>query len=199
MTNRPNWTEPDGASPLDDISGIKITPLPSTRDELDVFEAENIQKAIIRYFIDGGWRRFSFDMQDLQKLHREMFGDVWEWAGACRRRNLNIGVEWQAIPERLAILSKDMLFWKDSKMPPAEQAARLHHGMVFVHPFLNGNGRWSRMVTNIWLLQNNQPVIEWPAGVGKTSPIRGDYLAALKLADSLDFSALMDLHARYQG
>ena len=85
-----------------------------------------------------------------------------------------------------------------SDMPLLEQAARLHHSAVVIHPFENGNGRWSRMLANIWLKQNGSNLTFWPeATVGETSVIRDEYLQALKAADRMDFGPLFALHAKY--
>jgi len=83
-------------------------------------------------------------------------------------------------------------------MPLAEQAVRLHHTAVHIHPFPNGNGRWSRMLANIYLMLKGADPIEWPeATIGTASPIRADYLQAIKAADQGDYSGLLALHERY--
>ena len=83
-------------------------------------------------------------------------------------------------------------------MPLVEQAARLHHKAVAIHPFLNGNGRWSRMLANIWLkLHGSQPTF-WPEeSVGEASVLRAEYLAAVSAADAMDYGPLIALHRRH--
>ena len=90
-----------------------------------------------------------FDFVWALQLHKEMFGQVWTWAGSTRKIDLNLGVPWQQVEIQLYDLLLRLPYWKD--MPLFEQAARLHHGAVAIHPFENGNGRWSRMLANIWL------------------------------------------------
>jgi fido (protein-threonine AMPylation protein) len=34
----------------------------------------------------------SFDTDFFLKLHKEMFGDVWDWAGKIRTAELNFGI-----------------------------------------------------------------------------------------------------------
>ncbi len=83
-------------------------------------------------------------------------------------------------------------------MDPVEQAARLHHRAVEVHPFVNGNGRWARMLTNIWLGLRSHPPVLWPENlIGETSPIRDEYIAALKIADRGEIEPLSRLHRRF--
>jgi fido (protein-threonine AMPylation protein) len=79
-------------------------------------------------------------------------------------------------------------------------AAELHHLAVHVHPFEDGNGRGARMLANIWLMQHDMPATMWPdTNLQDTeSPIRGEYIAAIKEADLRNLSPLIDLHKRYQ-
>jgi Fic family protein len=81
-----------------------------------------------------------------------------------------------------------------------EQAARLHHRAVFIHPFLNGNGRWARMLANIYLKQRKEPLTLWPnETIGESSIIRQQYLDAIRAADCGDYRKLIQLHVQYAG
>ncbi|RUM73930.1 MAG: mobile mystery protein B, partial [Sulfurovum sp.] len=83
------------ATPLDDISGLKLdTSKPYTMEEIYFFEAKNITMATLKYLSlvpDKKLAPFSFEW--LLLLHQEMFGDVWEWAGKLRQTELSIGVK----------------------------------------------------------------------------------------------------------
>ena len=60
------------------------------------------------------------------------------------------------------------------------------------------NGRWSRLLANIWLKLHKLPLTEWPEDViGATSAIRDDYLAAIRAADTGDFAPLIEMHRRF--
>jgi fido (protein-threonine AMPylation protein) len=128
-----------------------------------------------------------------------MFCDVWKWAGKLRQEDLSIGVPWREVEGRLYILMNDLPVWKETETPLIEQAARLHHKAVFIHPFPNGNGRWARMMANIFLRLEEQPFIRWPEkNLGKVSSIRAEYIEALKRADEGDEDSFIELHRRYQ-
>ena len=132
------------------------------------------------------------------KLHREMFGDVWEWAGQTRTTNLNLGSPWHQVSIQLQDLCDDLAYWEKNWPDTIEQAAHLHHRAVQIHPFLNGNGRWSRLLANIWLKLNKLPLTDWPEdSIGATSVIRDVYLDAIRRADNGDFTSLIDLHRKY--
>ena len=134
------------------------------------------------------------------KVNGEMFGKIWTWAGKRRQIELEgVGSKQYNIEVELAELLKDMATWGDTGMPVIEQAARLHHKGVLIHPFENGNGRWARLLSNIWLMQHDSPIVAWPDKdiVGCSSPIREKYIAALKRADKGDIDPLIDLHRQY--
>jgi Fic family protein len=62
---------------------------------------------------------------------------------------------------------------------------------VVIHPFLNGNGRWSRMLANIYLKQNELKPTKWNEDLLAQENIhRGDYIKALKQADNGDYELL---------
>ena len=193
------WKSIPGETPID-ISGLKISGI-TTRTALSVAEAENLRKAIVKYLGGSLSRRVArFDLSWMLKLHREMFGDVWEWAGQTRTIDLNLGVPWHQITTQLHALSLDVAFRREHWPDVVEQAVHLHHRAVQIHPFQNGNGRWARLLANILLKLNKHPLTEWPEdAIGATSVIREEYLAAIRAADTGKFGPLSELHVRYTG
>jgi Fic-DOC domain mobile mystery protein B len=186
-----------GETPLQDWSGLKISGI-KTRQELSVAEAKNIRPVLVKYLLDTPTRSSgAFDLAWVKELHREMFGEVWDWAGEFRNSDLNLGCSWIKVQEKLYGLLKDLKVWDEYNHDIVEQSAWLHHRSVQIHPFLNGNGRWSRMLANIWLVERQAGIIEWPDAMGETSPVRGDYIKALKAADNGDYAPLVELHRRF--
>lgn len=187
-----------GQTPLDDLSGLRMKGIRTTA-ELNAAEAENIRKATMKYLASRPFARSArFDVGWLRRLHREMFGEVWAWAGEFRRSETNIGCKPHEIESRLHDLLEDLKAWRTSGMPLLEQGVRLHHVAVQVHPFPNGNGRWSRMAGNIWLKLHGGTPTEWPeTTIGAASTIRGEYLDAIRAADRGNYATLLTLHARF--
>jgi Fic-DOC domain mobile mystery protein B len=187
-----------GETPIDDITGLKVCAV-ATRRQLSLIEAENIRKVLVKYFGgDLSSEIAPFDLTWAKKLHQEMYGDVWDWAGQFRQRDLNLGCSWTQIQERAHNVFEDLSYWKDEGVDLVEQATRLHHQAGFIHPFLNGNGRWARMLTNIWLCLHGSPDVAWPEEtIGSDSPIRSGYIEALKAADDGDTDLLLVLHRQY--
>ena len=126
-----------------------------------------------------------------------MFGDVWDWAGKLRQVELSIGVKAYLVSTELKKLVDDLEFWdKNKTFSVVETASRLHHRAVQIHPFKNGNGRWSRMLANIYLKQNGLNPTKWNENLlSKENPHRDDYILALKKADSGDYSKLIELQS----
>src|SRR5215470_10558375 len=140
-----NWDTLPDETPID-ASGLKDKSV-TNRRQLNAAEAENIRKAIVKYLSTKPNRRIAkFDYSWSLQLHGEMFGDVWEWAGELRTSDVNIGVPWQQVETLLFGLMGDLLCWERDEVDLLEQAVMLHHRAVAIHPFLNGNGRWSRLL-----------------------------------------------------
>lgn len=75
-----------------------------------------------------------------------------------------------------------------STWPDHEFAARLHHRLVQIHPFPNGNGRWARLAIDGWAYARRHPLPSW-GGV----PIdRAAYIAAMQSADAGDLRPLQN-------
>jgi Fic-DOC domain mobile mystery protein B len=192
------WAPIEGETPIDP-SDIKDRSI-KTRSQLNEAEAENVRKATVKYLAARPSERLApFDYGWFCKLHGEMFGDVFLSAGEPRTRNLNLGVPWELVPNRMMELAQDLAGWDGYKTYDlTEQAARLHYQAVHIHPFCNGNGRWARLLANIWLRRHSASIIRWPEVlIGKESPIRKKYISHLKAADDGDFGPLLELHRRY--
>ncbi len=188
----------DNATPYDDISGLK---LPKNKiysiQEIYIKEAENIALATLKYLSAPPSVKIApFTYEWLLLLHKEMFANVWEWAGKLRHTELSIGIKAYLVPMELKKLADDIAYWKKHKtFEPYEMAARIHHRAVFIHPFTNGNGRWSRMLANIILRQQGLMPTKWQEELLSTeNPKREAYIEALKKADQGDFLDFIELH-----
>ena len=76
--------------------------------------------------------------------------------------------------------------------PWDELAVRFHHRLVWIHLFPNGNGRHSRLATEVLLRTHGQQSFTW----GSQSPTdksaaRAEYIASLKEADNGSIERLL--------
>ena len=192
-------TQPiDDATPLDDTSGLKLSKNKSyTLKEIYDKEAENIANSVLKYLSAVPSKKEApFTYEWLLELHTEMFGNVWEWAGKLRQCELSIGIKDYLISTELKKLVDDIAYWNKHKtFDTIEIATRIHHRVVQIHPFQNGNGRWSRMLANIYLRQNGFMPVQWQEDLlAKENPNRTKYIQALKKADSGEYADLINMH-----
>ncbi len=192
-----NQELPPGATPLtpEDLEGL-LPKYINTRAELNDAEFKNISEASKKYFLSR--KTFQFTIGNLYKIHKEMFIHVWKWAGKKRKTEKNIGVEKAQIDVEIKKLVDDLEYWMKKNTDLIEISARLHHRLVYIHPFNNGNGRWGRFIVNLFLKDHLDSYLDFPEDeLLLTTKIRKSYIAALREADGLNYKPLIDLHKKY--
>lgn len=189
------FQEPDDATPLDpgQRDGLLQTWI-TNRNDLNEAEQENIVKG-------AAWahRRRDGKPVDLlndeyvKTLHKQMFGDVWKWAGTYRRNELNIGIKANRIPVDMPAMLDDVRYWVEhNTYPDDEIAVRLHHRLTQIHAFPNGNGRHARMMADLLIERLGGKPFSWSGGsLVDVGTLREQYVAALKAADGHDIGPLM--------
>jgi len=101
----------------------------------------------------------------IRNLHQIIIQKIdKEWAGKYRNANVIIGGAKHTPPNALHVPQKmrDLIGWLKSqkgKMNILELAALLHHKLVFIHPFFDGNGRTARLTMNLLLMQVGYPLV----------------------------------------
>ncbi len=66
------------------------------------------------------------------------------------------------IATKIPYFMSEIISWfkkNQNKMHPIELASIMHHKLVSIHPFDDGNGRTSRLIINVILLQQGYPLI----------------------------------------
>ena len=186
----------EGQTPVDDLSGLLVKV--KNRQELNDRESRNNSKAYSKYilFMKPTDKFNPFTYESLCQIHKDMFGEVWDWAGVPRKKGgKNIGVEGAKVGYEINHLLFDFHKWEEKKIPPARIAVRLHHQLVWIHPFENGNGRWGRLVANLYLHRKGLPLLNWPRDPKLIKEkFKPRYIAALKSADQGDFGPLKKIH-----
>lgn len=160
------------------------------KGELNELEQQNISAA-------NGWalerKRNVLDEAFLRRLHRRMFDKVWRWAGEYRTSERNLGVPPHLIQPSLIQAIKDARSWIEHQSYERDElAVRFHHRAVLVHPFPNGNGRWSRLAADLLIASQGGTRFSWGgANLRVVGRARVAYIEALKSADNHDLGPLI--------
>lgn len=187
-----NFDYVPGATPIDPDEAAGLIPSHiSTHAQLNEWEMVNI--------LEGERWAFSrkhknlFDSEFIRVLHKRMFGGTWRWAGSFRNTEKNIGVDPLHIQPALLNLCEDVKTQLEYKSFPLDEiAVRFSHRLVAIHPFANGNGRLSRTIADLMLVQHGAERFSWGAGNLVTEgEIRQKYLDALRAGDRGDYGPLL--------
>lgn len=185
----------DHETPLTEEEARELIPSLSTRAELNEAERANILMA----------RRWAMHPRTLSRedlvtdgfgreLHRRMFNQIWQWAGTYRKSERNLGWEVPRITEGVYHAFADARAWLlHDTYPLHESAVRLHHRLVCVHPWPNGNGRHARLMADVFVRAGGGSELTWGAGalLADPSAVRTRYIECLRRADDGDVASLL--------
>jgi Fic-DOC domain mobile mystery protein B len=185
------FEEPDNATALTPEERRELIPAHiAYRSELNEAEQENIGRAQDWAL---GRRRDLLTEKFTKDLHRHMLGDVWRWAGKFRTSARNLGIPWYEIPVALRELLDEARAWIEHRTyAPDEIAVRLHHRLVHIHPFPNGNGRHARLMADLLVMKLGGERFSWgSANLQDAGEVRRRYIAALQAAANHDLGPLL--------
>lgn len=127
-------------------------------------------------------RNFPFNERELLSVHNLILrGIIPEDAGRYRRVQVMIKGSSHMPPQPFVVAKEmdDYFIWYEenkSKMHPVILAAEMHERLVTIHPFIDGNGRTSRLIMNLILLQNGYVIAN----------IKGDYETRMNYYKTLE-------------
>lgn len=108
--------------------------------------------------------RQTISEQLIRNLHKLVTHTVdAEWAGRYREGNVAITGAKHTPPDMLdvPIKMRELVQWfnaNKSKLHIVELTSLLHHRLVHIHPFFDGNGRTARLLMNVLLMQSGYPL-----------------------------------------
>jgi Fic family protein len=146
----------------------------------DIYEAVGHAKAYD--FLYEITEKKELEEQDILTLHRIFYQQIDpEKAGTYRSVKVFISGSRYAVSPvaRIAEDMRKLVRWynrNEKKLHPIELAAELHLRFVFIHPFIDGNGRVSRLLMNLALLRNGFTIALIPA------LLRHEYIHSLEVA-----------------
>ncbi len=129
----------------------------------------------------------------IQQIHEAVTAGILDDSGKYRTKNVRITgsaktpPDWSKVTELMDDLIERIAHYKNHTV---EVAAILHHRFVEIHPFIDGNGRVSRLLTNLYLIAQRYPPI-----VLKIED-RGKYYKFLRAADAGNFGPFANFIAK---
>lgn len=122
---------------------------------------------------------------DILEIHRRVLGYVDPVEGGrLRTSQVFVGHHIPPHPKDLQRHMDELVQWLNSEealqLHPVEYAALAHYKLVYIHPFVDGNGRTSRLLMNLVLMQARYP----PITIRKEQ--RAEYYATLNTANEGD-------------
>jgi len=103
-------------------------------------------------------------LDDILEIHRRVLGfvDIFE-GGRLRATQVFVGNHIPPGPTRVQLLMDEFIHWLNAaetlSLHPIRFAALAHYKLVYIHPFSDGNGRTSRLLMNLILMQAGYPPI----------------------------------------
>ena len=194
MTPGGVFEQPDAAAtPLAHEETLGLIPAHiAYRSELNEAEQDNILRG--QYWAQSR-RRDLVNEKFIRELHRQMFGDVWRWAGRFRSTEKNLVIPHWAIPVAKRQLLDDVNAWISySSYPPDEIAVRFHHRLAQIHAFPNGNGRHARLMADLLVVRLSKERVAFSWGrhnLTDAGAMRKHYIDALHAADGHEIAPLL--------
>jgi len=146
----------------------------------DVYEAVGHAKAYDHLYTLI--QKPALEEEDILKLHKLFFNQIDETqAGVYRSVPVFISGSAYAVapPQKITAEMKRFMRWyntSEGKVHPVRLAALTHQRFVFIHPFIDGNGRMARLLMNLALLRNDYTIAIIPVVLRQT------YIAFLEKA-----------------
>jgi Fic family protein len=159
------------------------------------FEALN-HKEGIQYLYDFVQKKKELDEKTILEIHKIILKNINETeAGHYRKENVMILGAIHIPPSAIKIpkLMAEFFEWyyaNKTNISTVELAAWVHYKLVYIHPFIDGNGRTARLLMNLILLQHGYP----PAVILNID--RKKYYRVLKEADKEEYGDFLNFIGR---
>lgn len=143
---------------LRDIMSIKNAQQEAQSEEEAREYLANLQRGIKLIVDEIGLRHALESPVDLFRLFRLIAPEAAErHPNRLRHTHVQFGPCMGAKPSQIAVLIEQLFAALPEIKHPVTRAVYLHHELVRIHPFADGNGRLSRMAKNWMLMYNLYP------------------------------------------
>lgn len=182
MPLQPGYGEtPLSGDELDALLPHVVTTLGMPVSKADIFDLESaglqdVAEGLITDVFNGD---LTLDElltdQFLRDLHRQLYGDIWTWAGRWRSSEINLGVAPEQIAVDLRTTMDNIRYrWGNTNDWTARELGIATHAEgVRVHPFADGNGRATRLHADlVFIAAQDSPTHQYDCDVDKRRYIK---------------------------
>lgn len=118
----------------------------------------------------------------VRDLHRRLYAPIWEWGGRQRSLETNIGIapEYIAVEMRNALDNLSYQWDHQTGITARILGIATHAALVRIHPFVDGNGRVTRLLADLVFLAAQtgwEPLLAYDWEINRRTYIRllGEY------------------------
>lgn len=125
----------------------------------DHIEARNDAEAF-DFMVHLVQKKEPFSQEIIQQIHDIVTKGLLKESGRYRTGNVRITGSSITPPsyQKITTLMDDYIRTiKNLSIHPLKKAAIIHHRLVWIHPFFDGNGRVARLITNLFFMQQGYP------------------------------------------
>lgn len=164
-------------------------------DEVEAVKLAEVTDWAIRHVTAD--QRFTAD--DVCQWHKHWLGEVYEWAGEYRQVNIGKGGFVFAMSPQVPRLMQEFQREVLAKYSPCnfenldevlEALAVTHCELVLIHPFREGNGRLSRLLSQLMALQAGLPLLNFSVIKGSK---REAYFAAVREGLDRNYAPMIEI------
>ena len=172
-----------------------------SKREMDALEATKLAEAT-----DWAIRHVTADQRftatNICMWHKQWLDEVYSWAGEYRQVNIGKGGFMFAmsaqVPRLMQVFERDVLArYTPCAFENLEEVlgalAITHCELVLIHPFREGNGRISRLLSSLMALQAGLPLLDFSSIKGKR---REEYFAAVQANMGGDYEPMREIFRR---
>jgi len=125
----------------------------------DHIEARNDAEAF-DFMVQLVQKKATFSQEVIQQIHDIVTKGLLKDSGKYRTGNVRIigsSISPPSFEKIIPLMDDYIRSIKNLSLHPLKKAAIIHHRLVFIHPFYDGNGRVARLATNLFFMQEGFP------------------------------------------
>ena len=127
----------------------------------DHIEARNDAEAF-DFMLQLVQKKTPLSQEIIQQIHDIVTKGLLKDSGKYRTGNVRItgsSITPPSYQKIISLMDDYIRSIKNLPLHPLKKAAFIHHRLVWIHPFFDGNGRVSRLITNLFFMQEGYPPI----------------------------------------